>query len=209
MFLSLSRASPRWPPLGLRSSALSSLDDGVGDGEPPRERAELLLPPLDVLLRRRLRLPLLAGATGRARPTMGCESSCEGYATSRCEPYCCEGYVMSCMRRAGDGEPDRLVDTVEAERERDGEPWPRRPREELGRRTGDAERERARLLPPSRRSPSMRASVASAAPGLRSRSAEGASCVSLGLRRGLASCCVREGRALYGRSEGGTVHSKL
>lgn len=65
----------------------------------------------------------------------------------------------------------------------------------------DDDRERERL-----RSSSFFFSISSATPFLRS-SSFGTSVVSLGCNLGLRSCCVREGRDLYGRSCAEALHS--
>lgn len=96
-----------------------------------------------------------------------------------------------CSIRLGDRDRDRerFVDMVDTESESD---------------TDDRDRERrADFL---RRSSSLPAKMLSARPFLRSRSL-GTSSVSFGLRDGLRSCWVREGRGLYGRSWAETVHS--
>lgn len=91
----------------------------------------------------------------------------------------------SCFRRGGDRdrESERFVEMVETES------------------TDDVDNERARL-----RSWSFFLNISSATPFLRTRSS-GTSVVSLGCSFGLSSCCVREGREVYGRSCGGALHS--
>jgi len=91
----------------------------------------------------------------------------------------------SCFRRGGDRERERerVVDMVETES------------------ADDVESDRARL-----RSSSFFFRISSATPFLRSRSS-GTSVVSLGFSLGLSSCCVLEGRDLYGRSWADALHS--
>jgi hypothetical protein len=93
----------------------------------------------------------------------------------------------SCFRRGGDlereRERERFVDMVETES------------------ADDIESDRARL-----RSSSFFFRISSATPFLRSRSS-GTSVVSLGFSLGLSSCCVLEGRDLYGRSWADALHS--
>lgn len=91
------------------------------------------------------------------------------------------------FRRGGDRERERererFVEMVETES------------------ADDAESDRARL-----RSSSFFFKISSATPFLRSRS-WGTSVVSLGFSLGLSSCCVLEGRDLYGRSWADALHS--
>lgn len=89
------------------------------------------------------------------------------------------------FRRGGDRERERerFVEMVETES------------------ADDAESDRARL-----RSSSFFFRISSATPFLRSRS-WGTSVVSLGFSLGLSSCCVLEGRDLYGRSWADALHS--
>ena len=93
--------------------------------------------------------------------------------------------------RLGDRDRDgeRFVDMVDMESESDAD---------------DSDLERAPAF--LRRSSSFSARILSARPFLRTRSL-GTSSVSFGFSDGFRSCCVREGRDLYGRSCAETVHS--
>lgn len=98
----------------------------------------------------------------------------------------------SCFWRRGGGEREgeRLVEIVETESAEE-----------------DLERERDLLRPVVRpRSSSFFFRMSSATPFLRSSSL-GTSVVSLGLSCGLRSCCVRDGRDLYGLSCALALHS--
>lgn len=96
-----------------------------------------------------------------------------------------EGIGGWCLWRGGAGEREgeRLVEMVDTESA-----------EEV-----DGEREQ-------RRSASFCLSRSSARPLRRTRTS-GTSVVSLGCSLGLSSCCVREGRDLYGRSWAEALHS--
>lgn len=97
-------------------------------------------------------------------------------------PWCLRPLCL-CRGEDRERERERLVEMVETES------------------TDDVESERARL-----RSSSFFFKISSATPFLRSRSS-GTSVVSLGCSLGLSSCCVLEGRDLYGRSCAGALHS--
>jgi hypothetical protein len=98
---------------------------------------------------------------------------------------CPRDFCPSCFRRRGDRdrEGERFVEIVETES------------------ADDMESERARL-----RSSSFFFRISSATPFLRTRYS-GTSVVSLGFSLGLRSCCVLDGRDLYGRSCVDALHS--